>query len=162
MWGGAARGWGDPLHCPLADPLEYLGFPRMTWQKVSEDKVLGIHRYAKRRENGQCLREGSLRVPCVDTDGASGNRRVSERYVHREAGRKLEKMEAKGRLPSEKPGGLPQGGSPTYAPTLGSLTYPSEGKKLLHTHRQESPNPSLLGTRKVGLGAKGRSPPVLG
>lgn len=54
--GRGGRGWGDPLHCPLADPLEYLGFPRMTWQKVSEDKVLGIQRYAKGRENGQRLR----------------------------------------------------------------------------------------------------------
>lgn len=49
----------------------------------------------------------------MDTDGESGNRSVSERYVHREAERKLEKMEAKGRLPSEKPVGLPQGGWPT-------------------------------------------------
>lgn len=102
--------------------------------------------------------ESSLQVPCLDTDEESGNRSVSERYVHREAERKLEKMEAKGRLPSEKPVGLPQGGSPTYAPTLGSLTYPLRGQEAPPLPSSRVPKPLTPWHQKGGAGGQGKKP----
>lgn len=89
-----------------------MGFPKMTWQRVSKDKGLWTYRSVgqEREEDEQCPREGSLQVFCSDTEWERGKRRVSEmREACLGRHRADEKMGTNSRPPSEKPGGLPQG-----------------------------------------------------
>lgn len=68
-------GVGETVRCPLANWMEYLGFPKMTGQRMSEDQGLGHtgpFLGQEGEEHGHRLREGSLQVPRTDAERGSG------------------------------------------------------------------------------------------
>lgn len=158
-WRTGCGGGGETLRCPLAAAPEYLGLPKMTGQRVSEDKGLGAHgsvSEARGRRGGWCLRGGSLQVPCSDTEGKWVTGRCQrDAYTGRQTAGWRTWEPRTGCLVKSQEGSL--GGSLT--PDLGQPNLPgapnpnpSKGKKPLpHPQQSSPPHSSLAPGRSLQL-----------